>query len=242
MRTCLRYKTIIVDDEPYARQELRHQLEGFECFDIMEECQNAVEGVRAVNQHKPDILFLDIQMPGLSGFDMLSMIEEGSIPLVVFVTAYDEYAIKAFEENTLDYILKPIEPKRLGQTVTRIHQTMKQGSRPHYDIQPLKKIPCSLNNVIKLVDMASVDYVVSDITGVHVVSGDKSLLTDLTLKVLEERTGLFRCHRQYMVNPDRIHEIKLLDGGGAEVVTAGGQTVPVSRRLLKNLKQLVGMR
>lgn len=239
----MKYKTVIVDDEPYARQELKHQLEGFDCFEIIEECQNAVEGVRAVNQHTPDILFLDIQMPGLSGFDMLSMLEEATIPLVVFVTAYDEYAIKAFEENTLDYLLKPIEPKRLGQTVSRIRQAMNQESRPHYGIiQPLKKIPCSLNNVIKLIDMSCVDYIVSDITGVHVVSGDSSLLTDLTLKALEERTGLFRCHRQYMVNPDRILEIRLLEGGGAEVLTVGGSQVPVSRRLLKNLKQLVGVR
>lgn len=238
----MRYKTILVDDEPWARQELRHQLEVFDCFDIVEECQNAVEGVRAVNQHRPDVIFLDIQMPGLSGFDMLSMLEDGSIPLVIFVTAYDEYAIKAFEENTLDYILKPIESKRLGQTVTRIHQTMNQDSRPRYDIPPLKKIPCCLNNVIKLIDLSSVDYVVSDMTGVHVVSGDRSLLTDLTLKVLEERTGLFRCHRQYMVNPDRITEIRLMDGGSAEVSTAGGSTVPVSRRLLKNLKQMVGIK
>lgn len=238
----MRYKTIIVDDEPYARQELKHQLEAFDCFDVIEECQNAVEGVRAVNRHKPDVLFLDIQMPGLSGFDMLSMLEDSNIPLVVFVTAYDEYAIKAFEENTLDYLLKPIEPKRLSHTVERIGQAVDQGSRPHYDIQPLKKIPCCLNNVIKLVDIASIDYIVSDLTGVHVVTEEQTLLTDLTLKVLEERTGMFRCHRQYMVNMDRLQEIRLLESGCAEIVTSGGKVVPVSRRLLKYLKQMVGMR
>jgi len=242
MENRLRYKTIIVDDESYARQELKHQLEAFDCFDILEECQNAVEGVKAVHLHKPDVIFLDIQMPGMSGFDMLSMLEQSEVPIVIFVTAYDEYAIKAFEENTLDYLLKPLEPKRLSQTVERIHQSINQEIRPQYDIQPLKKIPCSLNNIIKLVDIAVVDYVVSDLTGVHVISGDNSCLTDLTLKVLEERTNLFRCHRQYMVNIDRIQEIKLLDNGAAEIRTSSSSHVPVSRRLLKNLKQLVGMR
>lgn len=238
----MRYKTIIVDDEPYARQELRHQLAGFDCFDIVEECENAVEGVKAVKEHSPDILFLDIQMPGLNGFDMLSMLEQSDVPLVIFVTAYDEYAIKAFEKDTLDYLLKPIEPKRLSQTVTRIHQAMIQDSLPNYAIPSLKKIPCSLNNVIKLVDIDVVDYIESDITGIHVISEDKSCLTDLTLKVLEERTDLFRCHRQYMVNLNRIKEIKLLDNGAAELLTYNSINVPVSRRLLKSLKQHLGIK
>lgn len=238
----MNYKTVIVDDEPYARQELRHQLEKFDCFAIAAECQNAVEGVKAVNQHKPDVLFLDIQMPGLSGFDMLSMIEQNSIPLVVFVTAYDEYAIKAFEEDTLDYLLKPIEPERLRQTVERIRENIERESRPNYNIRPLQKIPCSLNNIVKLIDVDKVDYVVSDLTGVHVVTDETSLLSDLSLKVIEERTAIFRCHRQYMVNLDRIKEIKLLENGGAEIVTSGGGVVPVSRRSLKKLKQIIGMR
>lgn len=237
------YKTIIVDDEPYARQELKHQLSSFDCFDIVEECENAVEGVKAVREHSPDILFLDIQMPGMNGFDMLSMLEQSEVPLVIFVSAYDEYAIKAFEADTLDYLLKPIEPKRLSQTVSRIHQALTQDSLPNYNIPQLKKIPCSLNNLIKLIDLDEVDYIVSDITGVHVVSEGKSCLTDLTLKVLEERTDLFRCHRQYMVNLDRIKEIKLLDNGAAELLTSGSKkNVPVSRRLLKSLKQHLGIK
>jgi len=238
----LGYKTVIIDDEQYARQELKHYLEKFECIDIIAECRNAVEGVKAVNQHKPDVIFLDIQMPGLSGFDMLSMIEESVIPLVVFVTAYDEYALKAFEENTLDYLLKPIEQSRLEQTIRRIEENIEQENRPSYDIKPLKKIPCSLNNVVKLIDVDDIEFIVSDLSGVHVVTNNNNLLSDLTLKVMEERTDLFRCHRQYMVNLDSIKEIRLLDNGAAEIITNKGENVPVSRRSLRNLKQLIGMR
>jgi two-component system LytT family response regulator len=238
----VRFKTIIVDDESYARQELIHQLEAYDCFDIAAQCHNAVEGVKEVNKHNPDVIFLDIQMPGVSGFDMLSMLEETKIPLVVFVTAYDEYALKAFEENSLDYLLKPIEPKRLDQTVERIKLSMNQDDRPSYDIQPLKKIPCTLSNVIRLVDTESIDYVFSDITGVRVMTEGQSCLSDLSLKAIEERTNMFRCHRQYLVNVDRIKEIKLLDNGAAEISTASPDVVPVSRRLLKDLKTRVGLK
>jgi len=236
------YKTVIVDDELHGREELKHQLDAFNCFEIVAECQNAVDGVKAVNEYKPDVVFLDIQMPGLNGFEMLSMLEQENIPLVVFVTAYDEYAVQAFETNSLDYILKPIDPKRFLQTIERVKQSVLNDRRPFYDIKPLTKIPCSLNNVIKLVDVRDVDYVISDITGVHIITGDKNFLTDLTLKVLEERTDLFRCHRQYMISIDRVQEIRLLENGAGEVLTSGDSTVPVSRRLLKNLKQLVGIR
>lgn len=236
------YKTLIIDDEPYARLELRHQLEPFNFIKILAECSNAVEGVKAVNKHKPDLIFLDIQMPGVTGFDMLSMIEDSLVPQVVFVTAYDDFAVKAFEENALDYLLKPIDPVRFSQTIDRIHVNMGHEARPRYQIKPLKKVPCCLNNVVKLIDLNDIDYIVSNATGVHVVNNEKTFLTDLSLKALEERTPLFRCHRQYLLNLDRIREIRLLKNGAAEAVTAREVLVPVSRRSLKSLKQYVGIR
>lgn len=238
----MKFKTILIDDEPYARKELIHQLDTFDCFDVVGECGNAVEGMKAIKVDQPDIVFLDIQMPGLSGFDMLSLLEDDQLPYIIFVTAYDEYAIQAFEEKALDYLLKPIDPKRFEQTVKRIQETVRNGTVVDYDIKPLTKIPCCLNQVIKLLDISDVCYVVSDVTGVHVVNQAEQLLTDLTMKVLEQRTNLFRCHRQYLINLDKIDEIRLLENGGADAVTGNDQIVPISRRNLKELKQLIGMK
>jgi len=238
----MRYKTILVDDEIYARKELLHQLEVFNCFDVVKQCENAVEGMKAIKEYSPDVVFLDIQMPGLSGFDMLSMLEKPDTPYIIFVTAYDEYAIRAFEESALDYLLKPIDPQRLLNTVKRIENRIGEDQSTEKYIKQLTKLPCSLNNVIKLVDVKDVCCVISDLTGVHLVTAKEKLLTDLTMKIIEQRTGLFRCHRQYLINLDMIKEIRLLDNGAAEAVASGDILVPVSRRSLKELKQHIGIR
>src|SRR3989337_1264847 len=112
-------KAIIIDDERLARTELRKLLQDFPEIEVVDKASNAEEGVQKIENHNPDLIFLDIQMPGKTGFDMLSELDRA--PQVIFTTAYDEYALKAFEVNGLDYLLKPVEPKRLADAVLKLH-------------------------------------------------------------------------------------------------------------------------
>jgi two-component system LytT family response regulator len=230
-------RALIVDDEPNAREELQALLEETAAFEVVGACANAVEALKAIRRERPEVLFLDIKMPVIDGFELLSMIEEAAMPHVVFVTAYDEYALKAFEEKTLDYLLKPVDRDRLDRTVEKLRATLATAGPRAYANPSLERVPCLRGNRIKLVPVGEIELVRSDLTGVHVVSGEGEFFTELTLKVLEERADLVRCHKQYLLNLDRLDEITLLDSGLAEVRTRCGYTVPVSRRYLKTLRE-----
>ncbi len=235
-------KTIIIDDEPLAIDELVYLLKKYSEINIIDTCKNAFDAIKSINKNKPHLIFLDIQMPLMDGFEMLSLIDDKNMPYVIFSTAYDQYAMKAFEEKSIDYLLKPIEQSRLDISIEKVIEIIGKGEVPIIDTLSIKKIPCTLNNVVKLIDVKDIDYVVSDLTGVHIIVGDNIYLTDLSLKVLEERTELFRCHRQYLVNLNNINEIHLLDNGLAELgISDKNIFIPVSRRNLKNLKHLLGM-
>ena len=162
-------RALIVDDEVHAREELQALLEETGEFHIVGNCANAFEALKAIKRDRPEVLFLDIQMPILSGFELVSMIDEEVMPIVIFVTAYDEYAVKAFEENALDYLLKPLEKQRLAKTVHKLKRMLGEGTRPAYEGPEIKRIPCVSSNRIKLIDISDVDYVRSDIAGVYVV-------------------------------------------------------------------------
>jgi two-component system LytT family response regulator len=166
---------------------------------------------------------------------MISMIEPSVLPRIVFVTAHDKHALKAFEEHAADYLLKPIEPLRLQKTLDWLRSGKSQSAiLPAATTLPL--VPCTAKNRIQLIPTTEIEYVFSDISGVHVVCANRDGLTDLTLKLLQERTPLLRCHRQYLVNAEKIDEIELQDNGGAEILTQSGQRIPVSRRHLRELK------
>lgn len=230
-------RALIVDDEPLAREELRLLLEAAGGIEVLAECGNALEALPAVHRLKPDVLFLDIQMPRISGLELVGMLDPAQLPQIVFITAYDEYALRAFDEQALDYLLKPVDPARLQRTLQRLQQPAAPSAVPDSLLTPLQSIPCSGHNRILLLPLAEVEYVFSDLAGNHVVTASREGTTELTLRTLEARSGLLRCHRQYLLNPAQIAEILLLDGGLAEVVTRSGRKVPVSRRFLRPLKE-----
>lgn len=237
-------KVLIVDDEPLARENLRILLQEESDIEIVGECANAVEAIGAVHKLRPDVLFLDIQMPRISGLEMVGMLDPEHRPYVVFLTAFDEYAVKAFEEHAFDYLLKPIETPRLAKTLTRLRQerTVQDVSVLPENQEGLKFIPCTGHSRIYLLQMSDVAFVSSRMSGVYVTSSEgKEGFTELTLRTLESRTPLLRCHRQYLVNMAHLSEIKLEDNGQAELLLRNGQTVPVSRRYLKNLKEALGL-
>ena len=230
-------RALIVDDEQMAREELRILLEATGEFELLASCANGFDAVKAINEQRPEVVFLDIEMPVINGFQLLSMVDEERMPHVVFVTAYDEFALKAFEEKTLDYLLKPVEPERLTLTLEKLKRTLHQGVVPHYETPDLQRIPCSTGRRVKLVDVDKVECACTDLSGVHLRTADSDLCTDLTLKVLEQRTPLVRCHKQYLINLSFVDEVQLHEGGTATVLTRSGHDVPVSRRYLRQLKE-----
>jgi two-component system LytT family response regulator len=234
---------LIVDDEMLARQELRCLLEEAEDIRIVGECANALEAVASINRLQPDVVFLDIQMPRVSGLELLSMLAPERIPHIVFLTAHDEYALQAFEEHAFDYLLKPIDPARLEKTLHRLRRDRSpQNMTVLQDANQLKQIPCSGLNRVYLMKFEEIEYISSKQSGVYVVAANgQERFTELTLRTLEEKTPLIRCHRQYLINPDRIKEIQFTDNGLAEITTTSGLSVPVSRRFLSPLKDRLGI-
>ncbi|MFS2221682.1 two-component system response regulator BtsR [Pantoea sp. B65] len=237
-------RVLLVDDEPLARENLRILLQDEADFAIVGECANAIEAIGAVHKLQPDVLFLDIQMPRISGLEMVGMLDSEHRPYIVFLTAFDEYAVKAFEEHAFDYLLKPIAPDRFRKTLTRLRQqrrTQDISLLPESQ-QPLRFIPCAGHSRIYLLQMDDVAFVSSRMSGVYVTNNDgKEGFTELTLRTLESRTSLLRCHRQYLVNMTQLQEIRLEDNGQAELLLRSGLTVPVSRRYLKPLKESLGL-
>jgi two-component system LytT family response regulator len=232
-------RALIVDDEPHAREELESLLAETGAFEIVGRCGNAVEAVHAIRGDRPDVVFLDIQMPAISGFELLSMIDDEELPEIVFVTAHDEHALRAFEERAIDYLLKPVARERLAKTVDRLRRTVGAATPAAATLprSPIRRIPCLAGKAIKLVDLAEVELVRSSEAGVYVVTAKGELFTELTLRVLEERAGLVRCHKQFLVNIDQVDEIRPLEDGLAEIRTRSGKDAPVSRRFLAKLRE-----
>jgi len=234
-------RALVVDDEIHAREELAALLRETGAVEVVGLCANAVEAIPALRRERPDVLFLDVQMPAVSGFELLAMLDPAEAPRVVFVTAHDEFALRAFEENAADYLLKPVERERLARTVERLQRA--PGGPPAQALAPatIRRIPCQGVRSIRLVDLAEVESVRSSEGGVYVVTAAGEHFTELTLRVLEERAGLVRCHKQHLVNVDRVEEILLGDDEGATVRTRSGRSVPVSRRFLAALKERLGV-
>ena len=236
-------RAVVVDNERHAREELQQLLSEIPDVTVVATCGNAVEALHAITTLRPDVLFLDIQMPQVNGFQLLGMIDDDLMTNVVFVTAYDEFALKAFEENALDYLLKPVQTDRLARAVEKVRRFVGEPRRLLHDAAPIERVPCSGPQTIRLVDVADIEFVRSSAAGVYVVTAAGELYTDLTLRVLETRTSkLTRCHKQYLVNLANVQELARSKDGSALLLTRSGKQVPVSRRLLGRLKAALGVR
>ena len=235
-------RALIVDDEPLARDELAGLLDELGGVEIVGKCGNAVDALKALKAERPDVLFLDVEMPGVTGFELLGMLDDDLQPAVVFVTAHDAFAVKAFEEQAVDYVLKPVEKERLAKSLERLELRGAEAARPPPLAAPeVSRIPCIAQRSIKLVPVGDVEFVRSSEAGVYVVTAAGEYFTELTLAVLEARAGLLRCHKQYLVHPDRIDEISIAENSLAVIKTRSGKTVPVSRRHLTKLRAVLGL-
>lgn len=211
------WKTIVIDDEQLARQRIKRLLKAYDEIDVIAEAQDGGKGLELIHLHQPDLIFLDIEMPVLNGFEMLAKLTHQ--PKVVFTTAYDQYAIKAFEEGSVDYLLKPIEIERLDKTIKKLKQTNLAAAplqiealiRQMHQKKVIKTLTVKLGDKILLVKLTDIVYVQAEDKYVflHTIDGRKHL-TDFTLSALEEKLPeeFVRVHRSEIINTEYIKEIR----------------------------------
>jgi len=240
-------KTIIIDDERLARKELNKLLEGFNEIEVVDMCSNVDEALISIEKNNPDLLFLDINMPEKSGFDLLEELE--TAPKVIFVTAYDEYAIKAFEVNALDYLLKPVELDRLESAIEKLGES----SEPPEDIQI--NAPEQNGKLLRITDqiflkdgekcwfvkLADVRLFESHGNYVRVFFDDCKPLILKSLNKLNDRLDpdyFFRANRKYIVNLNRIEKIENWFNGGLQLTLDDGRKIEVSRRQASKFKEV----
>lgn len=254
-------RTIIIDDERLAREELKKLLKDFHEIEIIDEAKNPTEAIEKIKSQKPDLIFLDIQMPGMTGFEMLQKLDE--IPQVVFVTAFDNFAMKAFEVNALDYVLKPVDPKRLEETIKKI------ANNPDIDFQSSPKVPTNdrtarlltIQDPIFIKDSEKCFFVTlekvrvfeSDGNYVKVYFDKNRPLILRSLNSLEEKLDpqhFFRANRKFIINLNWIHRVENWFNGGLQVelkpflvkTTSGeewreGEKIEISRRQAIKFKE-----
>lgn len=237
-------KIVIIDDEPPARRELRYLLEQVEDAEIVGECGDLFAALRALREYQPDVIFLDIILPGQDGFTLLDFIEPNTRrPHVVVVSGGpSDFAVRAFGAGVLDYLAKPVEEKRLALTLLRVRERLSSPGEtaPPYPERTLTMIPCAFNRRIKFIRLEDVEFVRSDAGGVHVFTRDHEYYTELTLKTLLQKTALVQCHRQYLIAATAVDEIEKLENGLAVIRTRSSKTVPVSRRFRNQLGRSLG--
>ena len=241
-------KAIIIDDERLARTELKKLLLDYPEVEVVDEAANAEEGLAKIESLQPDLIFLDIQMPGKTGFDMLSQLEKA--PQVIFTTAYDEFALKAFEVNALDYLVKPIEPKRLADAVQKLNAS---------DIRDSRQEVISTNNSLLtendqvfvkdgercwFVKLNEIRLFESVGNYAKVFFGANKPLILKSLNALEERLDektFFRANRKHIVNLRMIEKIEPYFNGGLLLELKGGEKIEVSRRQTVKFKEMMSL-
>ncbi|MER3463718.1 MAG: DNA-binding response regulator [Chitinophagaceae bacterium] len=245
-------RAIIIDDERLARTELRKLLNDYPEIDVVDEASNVDEGIAKIESHNPDLIFLDIQMPGKTGFDLLGELDRA--PQVIFTTAYDEYALKAFEVNALDYLLKPVEPKRLADAVNKLHQS--EGSNNNHSTATNgfaeNKSLLTENDQVFVKDGERCWFVkLSDIrlfesvgNYAKVFFGNNKPLILKSLNALEERLDektFFRANRKHIVNLRLIDKIEPYFNGGLLLELKSGEKIEVSRRQTVKFKEMMSL-
>jgi two-component system LytT family response regulator len=244
-------RAILIDDERLARNELKKLLAEFPEIEVIAEAANANEGMERIEDLSPDLIFLDIQMPGKSGFEMLSELDK--VPYVIFTTAYDEYALKAFDVNALDYLLKPVEPKRLADAVQKLHQQEEKefnSGVPSSSIMNRSLLEDDAQVFVKdgercwFVKLSDIRLFESVGNYAKVYFANNKPLILKSLNALEERLDekiFFRANRKHIVNLRMIDKIEPYFNGGLLLDLKGGEKIEVSRRQTVKFKEMMSL-
>jgi len=243
-----KYTAIIVDDENLAREIIKKYLEKYHEIELLAECSNGFEGVKQINELKPDFVFLDVQMPKLTGFEMLELLD--NIPSVIFTTAYDQYAIKAFEVNAVDYLLKPYSEDRFNEALSKLINRLnldpeKKNQALSIEIPALpdflERIVIKDAQKIYIVPAEDVIYIEAQDDYVMIFTVDNKFLKQKTMKYFEDKLnpGTFvRIHRSYIVRIDYIKRLELFEKESYRVILKNEKNLPVSKPGYSRLKEV----
>jgi len=245
-------KTVLIDDEPLARSIIKEYLQNYSEIEIVQECNDGFEGVKAIMQHQPGLVFLDIQMPKINGFEMLELVEPA--PAVIFTTAFDEYAIKAFESHAIDYLLKPFSKERFDKAMQK---WLSQKTITNTEIisgelfnTPVKQ-PDEQNRVvvkygsnIRIIPSHDIYYIEAFDDYVKIFTKDDYYLKKKTMNYFEQTlnaTEFLRAHRSYIVNLQQITRIEPYEKNSYIALLKNGKKIPLSRTGYIRLKEVLGL-
>jgi two-component system LytT family response regulator len=244
-------KAVIIDDEMLARSMVKEYLLSHPGIEVVQECGDGFEGIKAIQQHQPDLIFLDIQMPKINGFEMLELVEQP--PAVIFTTAFEEYAIKAFEAHAIDYLLKPFSKERFDKAIQKWQQQTKQEAQAGtqtllstIDLNPAQqsRVVVKDNGKIKIIPVANIQYLESADDYVKIHTAEGSFLKNKTMGYFEqtlEPQNFIRIHRSYLVNVQLITRIEPYEKENHLAVLSIGVRLPVSKSGYAKLKQALGI-
>lgn len=245
-------KVIIIDDEPLARALLEELLEEVKDIEIIASCNDGFEGLKAIQEHHPDLIFLDIQMPKITGFELLELLDNP--PIVIFTTAYDEYALKAFEVNALDYLLKPFDKERLDKALDKARnsqttpQKAEEKEKPKGKVMQLpeqaQRIVVKDSNNIKIIPLDEVLYIEAADDYAKITTADKYYLKHQRMMQFEiqlQEQQFVRIHRSYIVNLQHIQKVELYEKEQYCVILRNQKKLPVSRNGYGKLKAVLGI-
>jgi two-component system LytT family response regulator len=256
MRTPVR--TLIVDDMPPARSRVRRALAKAGDFEVIGECSDGVSAINAIRELKPDLVFLDVQMPETDGFGVVAALEPQERPVILFVTAHDEYALRAFEVHALDYLLKPFDNERFTRALERVREQLRlrqgQGvdhriesliARLQADTRYLRRVAVKARGRTRVINVNDIDWIGAEGNYLNLHVGAETHLIRETMATIEQQLDpdrFARIHRSTIVNLDRISEISPLFNGDQSVTLVDGTELTASRSHYDNIKSLLGER
>jgi len=240
---------IIIDDEPLARSIVREYIGQYPDINIVAECGDGFEGVKAITQHNPELIFLDIQMPKINGFEMLELLDVQ--PAIIFTTAFDEYAIKAFDIHAIDYLLKPFNKERFDKAITRwkVIRTKTDNTPALLETiaeqahQP-QRIVIKLNNKIKIIPFSDIIYIESAEDYVFIHTPEGRYMKHKTMTFFEhalDKNIFVRCHRSFIVNVQLINRLEVYEKDSHVAILTSGAKVQVSKSGYQRLKSVLGV-
>ena len=245
-------KALIIDDEPLARMIVKEYLASYSDIQLLQECNDGFEGVKAIQQYQPDLVFLDIQMPKINGFEMLELIDQP--PAVIFTTAFDEYAIKAFESHAIDYLLKPFSQERFDKAIQKwreqcnanpvsaISQTLLETASQSPTQN--QRIVVKTGTKIKIIPVEDVHYLEASDDYVKIHTKEGSFLKNKTMSYFEkslDKALFVRTHRSYIVNIQQITRLDAYEKDSHSAVLKSGAVVHVSKSGYSKLKEVLGI-
>lgn len=242
-------KVIIIDDEPLARSIVKSFLENHADLELIDECNNGFEGIKSIEKHKPDLIFLDIQMPKINGFEMLELIDEE--PGIIFTTAFDEYAIKAFETSAIDYLLKPFTQERFDKAIDKWKQRNGTNSTVDSIIETAQKQPdedlrivVKDGSEIKIIPTDTVLYIEAYDDYVKIHTKEKYFVKKKTMSYYEKTLNskdFLRIHRSYIININELTKIESYEKNSYRATLKNDSKIPISRSSYSGLKEILGL-